>query len=342
MSFQHPLFPWPPPRYSPAQSNYGNSGNSGGVGYNYRGMQEGFYRRPRGESHTIFGAAGHMSFMQANNAAFQNAGGILPQDSRSSYPLPQPLEQPQYSQQYAYAQPAPRIPAAIAHSLPGPAVGFEDGGIQLYSMQPQAMPYDFGTPYHNGSNFPQQPKYNSPTASRPQSQGLPLLMGPPIWMGFRSSNDIAVDHPTLALDQIKSQTLHHGVPQARHHEKSSLQPFRRTSHDASSSANDSLGPPKQTSRGRKRPHDVFAEAEQFEIKRKSEHATRTLVGLGMPIPVKPPTSREKEKLSKKKTRRHNQLGLNPRTVKRESSEGDNGVDEEVKLAVVASLPTAEP
>ena len=76
--------------------------------------------------------------------------------------------------------------------------------------------------------------------------------------------------------------------------------------------------------------------------RGSQNTRPTLVGLGMPIPVKPPTSREKEKLSKKKTRRHNQLGLNPRTVKRESSEGDNGVDEEVKLAVVASLPTAEP
>ena len=86
---------------------------------------------------------------------------------------------------------------------------------------------------------------------------------------------------------------------------------------------------------------MLAEAEQFEIKRKSEQATRMLVSFGMPIPVKPPTSREKEKLSKKKTRRHNQLGLNPRTVKRESSEGDNDVDKEVKLAVVASLPTAE-
>lgn len=297
------------------------------MGYNYRGMQEGFYRGPIGESHTVFGAAGHMSFMQANDAAFQNAGGILPQDSRSIYPLPQPLEQPQYSQQYAYAQSAPKIPVAIAHSLPGAAVGFKDRDIQLYSMQPQAMPYGYGTPYQIGSYFPQQPICNSPMASRPESQGLPLLMGPPIRMGFRSSNDIAVDHPTLALDQIKSQTLHHGVPQARHHEESSLQPFRRT--DGSNSANDSLGPPKQSSRGRKRPHDMLAEAEQFEIKRKSEHATRTLIGFGMPIPVKPPTSREKEKLSKKKRRRHNQLGLN------------NNVDEEVKLDVAASLPTAE-
>lgn len=86
---------------------------------------------------------------------------------------------------------------------------------------------------------------------------------------------------------------------------------------------------------------MLAEVEQFEVKRKLELATRMLVGFGMPIPVKPPTSREKENLSKKKTRGHNQLGLKPGTVKRESSEGDNDVDEEVKLAVVASIPTAE-
>lgn len=293
-------------------------------------MQEDFHRGPGGESHAFSGTAKNISFMQANDAAFQNADGILSQDSRSSYALPQypPLQQPQYPQQYAYTQPAPTIPAEVAHSPPGAAVGFEYCDIQLYSTQPQTMLYEYDMPNHTSSYFTQQPKYNSLMASRPESLDRPMLMVPPIRIGFRSGDDTAVDHPALA----------------RHHAKPPLQPFCRTSQHASSSANDALGPyPKQRNRGLKRPQDVLAEAERFEIKRKSEQATRTLVGscLAMPNPVKQPNSREKEKRLKKKIRRPDQPCLTSRTVKHGSNEEAHDADEEARLAVAASFPTAE-
>lgn len=345
MASQRCLFPPPPSSYPPAQVTYGNSG---GLGYNYRGMQGEFHHGPSGESHTFSGAAGHISFKQVDDAAFQNAGGNIPQGPRSSYPLPRylPVQQPQYPQQYFCAHPAPIIPAATAHPLPGIAVGVDYRDItqrhaQLNSMQ---MLYNLDMTNCTGSYFPQQPEYSLPMAARPESQNRPLLMGPPIRMGFGSGNDTAVDLPAQVQLQIKSQSLHAGVPQLRHHAEPPPQPFCRTSQHVSRSANDSPGAhPKQRNGERKRPHDGLAEAEQFESQRKLEHATKALVGpcFDIPIPVKPPTSREKEKRSKKKRRRHHQLGLTPKTVKQESGEGDNEADKEAKLTVAACLPAAE-
>lgn len=153
-----------------------------------------------------------------------------------------------------------------------------------------------------------------------------------------------MDLPAQARQHIKSQNSHDGVPRLRHHAEPPLQPFCRTSQHVPSSANDSPGPhSKQRNGGRKRPRDGLAEAEQFEIKKKLEHITKTVAGpcFGMPIPVKPPTSREKENRSKKKKRRHNQLGLTLKTIKQESSEEDVDADKEAKLAVADCLPTAE-
>lgn len=330
MASQRFPFPPPPSPYPPAQLTYGDSG---GLGYNYKGMQEDFHHGPRGESHTFSGDAGHISFEHVNDAAFQNAGGNIPQAPRSSYPLPLnlPVQQPQYPQQYFYAQPAPVIPEVGTHPLPGIAVGADYRDItqrhgQLNSMQPYAMSYNYDMLNYTGSYFPQQPKYNLPMAAQPESQNRPLPMGPPIRMGFGSGNDTAVDLPAKAQQQMKSQNLQNGVPQLQHHSDPPLQPSCRTSQHAS-----------------KRPHDGLSEAEQFGIKRELGHATKTLVGLcfDMPIPVKPPISREKEKRSKKKKRQYNQLESTPKTVKQESSEEDDDTGKESKLAVAACLPTAE-
>ena len=55
--------------------------------------------------------------------------------------------------------------------------------------------------------------------------------------------------------------------------------------------------------------------------------------------MKPPAPQEMARRPKKKKRRHNQLGLTPKTLEHESSEEEeNDVDEETKLAVAVGLP----
>jgi hypothetical protein len=62
---------------------------------------------------------------------------------------------------------------------------------------------------------------------------------------------------------------------------------------------------------------------------------------GIPLPVKPPAPVETGRKRKKK-RRHNQLGLTPKTVEHESSEEEgNDIDEEAKLAVAAGIISSE-
>lgn len=62
---------------------------------------------------------------------------------------------------------------------------------------------------------------------------------------------------------------------------------------------------------------------------------------GTPLPVSLPPSQETEERPKKKKRRHNQLGLTPKSLEYESSEDGNDVDEEVKLADAAGLPSSD-
>lgn len=346
MPSQRFLFLPPPSLYPSAQLT---GGNSGGLGNNYKGMEE---DGPRGGTHTFSGGAGHTTFKQVNDAAFQNAGRNIPQDPRRNYPLPQrylPVQPPQYLQQNFYAQPIPIIPAATAYPLPEIAVGFDNRDntyrhSQLNSMQPHTMSYNYDMHNYTGSYFPQQPEFNLPMAARPEIQNRPLLMGPPLRIGFGSRYETAVDLPAQAQQQIKSQNSLNGVPQLRHHAEPPAQEFCRTSQHVSSSANHSLSShPKKRDRGWKRPHDRLTEAEKFRVKKELGHVNKTLVSscFDMPIPVKPPTSRGEEKRPKKKTCRLNQLGSTPKTVKQESREQDDDTDKEGKLAVAAYLPETE-
>lgn len=63
---------------------------------------------------------------------------------------------------------------------------------------------------------------------------------------------------------------------------------------------------------------------------------------GNPLPVKPPVPQvETKKAKKKKKRRVNQLGLTPKTVEHvSSSEEEDDIDEELKLAATVTAPSA--
>lgn len=54
--------------------------------------------------------------------------------------------------------------------------------------------------------------------------------------------------------------------------------------------------------------------------------------------MKPPVSQERSRKPRKKKRKHNQLGLTPKTVEHESSEEEeeDDVDEESKLAAAVT------
>jgi Nuclear fragile X mental retardation-interacting protein 1 (NUFIP1)/CCCH-type zinc finger len=55
-------------------------------------------------------------------------------------------------------------------------------------------------------------------------------------------------------------------------------------------------------------------------------------GFGNPLPAKPPAPVDAARKTRKKKRRHNQLGLTPKAEEHESSEEEDDVDEEAKLA----------
>lgn len=59
---------------------------------------------------------------------------------------------------------------------------------------------------------------------------------------------------------------------------------------------------------------------------------------GNPLPSKPPPPSETTRAPKKKKRQHNQLGLTPKTEDHESSEEEEGVDEESKFAAQSDGP----
>lgn len=96
-------------------------------------------------------------------------------------------------------------------------------------------------------------------------------------------------------------------------------------------------------RGQKRQHDGVAGQRR---QKNTTSAEKTKVApavpsFGTPLPVSLPPSQETEVMPKRKKRRHNQLGLTPKSLEYESSEDENDVDEEVKLANAAGLPSSD-
>ncbi len=345
--FAFPPPPPPPPQTQPNHDKtiepYNCWTNTRANRGDHRGGRGNWNRCTRAGSNGFFGGSGQNGYMQRNSGRFQNPSGSLPPTNQtaSNYPLPEypSVQQHQFSAstQYSYVHPVPTYPtASIAPTSSAVRAGAEflhnmHRPIQLYSVQPQGTEYTYTVPDQNNSHHPQQPQLYAPgPPPPPESQNRPVLMGPPIRIGFDSNSYAAGDQRAQAHKPFSgSATLRQ--PDTR----PVIQPsFRANRHnDLHSRRYESPNfYPNQNSRRIKREHEGSAARRILKV-------APAVPSFGGSLPVKPPPPQENERIPKTKKRRHNQLGLTPKSLDRESSEEeDNYADEESKLAGAASLP----
>lgn len=221
------------------------------------------------------------------------------------------------------------------------------GQAQFYSVQQNGTPYNYNFPNQNNSYNPQQaPQYVSVTPLQ-ENQYPTMLQGPPIRMGFGANNPTAGDQHIQVQHKIQPHAMSSGSYHLQHSSGSIMPP----SVPATSQARpkdpryDSSRPYSDLRcRGQKRQHDGVSGQRRHKSKASAETKTKVapaVPSFGIPLPVSLPPSQETEERPRKKKRRHNQLGLTPKSLEHESSEDENDVDEEFKLANAAGLPSSD-
>ncbi|CEL08282.1 hypothetical protein ASPCAL11433 [Aspergillus calidoustus] len=162
-----------------------------------------------------------------------------------------------------------------------------------------------GTPYQR-----QQPgydaSYSAPSTQQPPygnapSSGQPTMMGPPIHWGFDNAGHAGSFHPS--------------------HRPSQRGPRQANAH---------INQPSQGKHTHKRDHSSAFGKPQSTAPRVP--APPPVPSFGNPLPSKPPLPADSPRKPKKKKRKHNQLGLTPKTEDHESSEEEDDADEETRLA----------
>lgn len=357
------VFPPPPPPPPPIQvtSNQGNhAGSSSGHKYDHsnrgnRGDRGSRGSRGRGQSASKRGSRGGnfgaLSVPAQAGYAQQNNSPFLPQDVHThtnkpgnNYPLPEypSVQQPQYPANVSnYGPLAATFPAAsIASPSPHPEYyNTAQGQLQFQNGQPQTTPYNYNSRNQNTLHYPHGPQQYSSTQARPEHSNNPqLMMGPPLRMGFNNG------YPgTSQQIQSPSQIQQQSLPSRTNSLQQGTRPFMRPSFQTNplsiSSAARHHSPnafADHRNHGQRRHHTAFGGQRRFNTKTQVAPAVPSF---GNPLPVKPPAPQEIARRAKKKKRRHNQLGLTPKTLEHESSEEEeNDVDEEANLAVAAGLP----
>lgn len=351
--FVFPPPPPPPPLASPNYANPNNRVNGHNYGHNNRGNRgsrgsrgrgnDNLRRGPRGGNP---GASSDSRYAPSNDNHFPPRDGFQPHSNSSSsgYPLPEypPVQHPQYpgSAVNNYSHSIAAYPTTPAAPFP-PNTHYHDNSqrnAQFYNGQPQSLPYAYNQPNQNSSYYPNERQHYAP---RSENASHPVVMGPPIRIGF--------DHGYPGGQQqvqSQTQTFQQHMPSRSIQFPQDIRPqmmasflpnspivVSSTRHDSPNQFSD------HRSRGQRRHHDGPRGSQSFKAK---PQAAPAVPSFGNPLPVKPPAPQEHGRKPKKKKRRHNQLGLTPKTQEHESSEEDeNDADEEAKLAVVTGLPSSK-
>ena len=253
---------------------------------------------------------------------------------RVEHPLPSyPSLLPQHrtSSLQDYGQ---QIPAFSVNDLPPEASYPSDGecSFQNYNRHQQHSSHDYGpSPSTIQASLPAAQNSNSLQTNA--HAGRPVLMGPPIRMGFdaRRNGHQAQQYPMPTAN--RTNTYWHGLSNGNDspNRYSSPMGFPSSGHQF---PNPFLG---YRGQGLKRGH-----GEAFYRSRNRNHPTQVSpavpsFGSSLPFPMKPPGLHETFRRPKKKMRKENQLGLTPKAEDHKSSEEeDDDADEEAKLAAVAA------
>lgn len=349
-------FPPPPPPPPLATSNYtpnvqgssfGVRGNRGGRGFRSRGQGAG--RRGFGSAH--IGSIGS-SVYQRNDNQIPNSNGQFPPGGNygNGYPLPNypPFQQPQYSESSpnGYGHQSSNCSPATISPAPSSAFYGSSQRHQQYSGNSHSAAYPQNPPTYNVSYPTHEQSYNyesRPSGTNNPTQPLPA--GPPIRIGFDINQQRGYQQAPFQ-PQTYPQQYQNKLSPYPHNARYPTQ--QSTSKIPSVSFHPNRRDPTNQfsghrSRGQKREHqDAFGEARVSNLKNHSKTQVAPAVpSFGIPLPVRPPTP-ETVRKPKKKKRRHNQLGLTPKSVEHESSEEDeNDIDEEAKLSAAANLANSE-
>lgn len=344
------IFPPPPPPPPPAVNvgpvnhvgppaghSYGRNGRENKVDRATRGRGRNSSKRgSRGGNHGSLNASGHNGYAQGNDRHFSPLNNYRPPTSvpGSSYPLPEypPVQQTQYlpNVSNAYGHPVITHPTHPVAPFPSNPEYRNDGQrlTQFLGGQPPSTSYAYNPLPQIPSYYPQEPQNYGPRPPGPENPGQPAFMGPPLRMGFKNVNP-------GQNQQVQFHTQMHQPPPLlppSFHVKPSGR-SRSTRHDSPNPF------PDHRNRGQRRNNDGSGGSRRFHPKLQVAPAVPSF---GNPLPVKPPAPQENGRKPKKKKRRHNQLGLTPKTIEHESSEEEeNDLDEETKLAIAAGYPESE-
>ena len=261
--------------------------------------------------------------IQADND--RRSGNSLP--GFPSVQLPQhPANHDQGNSQQNAAFPAPPRPSETAFPTIGDGSPYSFNGHQ-----------DYPSPGHRSLLPTMQAALAASVNNNPNPTnahtGPPILMGPPIRMGFDAQQKVHQKRQSAQPIANGTNGCHHGLLKGNdsYYGRSSPVGFPSGLHE-------SLNPfPGHRGRGRKRGH-----GEAFNRMRNQNRHTPVApavpsFGGPVPLPLKPPALHETTRKPRRKKLKHNQLGLTPKVEECESSEEEeDDVDEEAKLASVAA------
>ncbi|GIJ90753.1 hypothetical protein Asppvi_009715 [Aspergillus pseudoviridinutans] len=298
-------FPSGPPQYG--YGSYGQRGGRGAGGHN-RGRGRGLGNRGgRGGSFVPHHANHTPTYPSTTPSSFGygsiNCTGFTPQS------------QPTVSRNIPSTQIASLGSPGFQHqsntsSYASPQHFSQPPGVLGSPYQPQSG-YDASYAPQNAQSGPPYPSVVHSTQHIPQPVQAPM-MSPPMRWGFETSP------PTGAF--------------ASSRRSNQWAPRQSSTHQNQSFGGNSM------KYGGKRDHaSAFGGKPQAVAPRVP--APPPVPSFGNPLPVKPPPAVDTALNSRKKKRKHNQLGLTPKTEDHESSEEDD-VDEESKLAPAAADATA--
>ncbi|KAL9605904.1 MAG: hypothetical protein Q9179_000925 [Wetmoreana sp. 5 TL-2023] len=324
-------FSFPPPPPPPQQAPYEpvlSSGNSFSRGRGDKRWERGPRGRGRGNSHRGLRGGNHYGGGNTSSGAgyaTRNESGY----GGGSYPLPNypPVQQPQYpaNSRNGYNNATASYAPVASHPIPHEAYPHYP---PHQNAQPQVASYSYGPPSYNSQehNYPYQSQHEPSQHSTSNYASPPVTMGPPIRWGFGGQSIESRPFPPGKRGPTEYNEAYSSFGSEPPHRQSSPHGPHRGGHRPPHRYRGGRG--HQSTRGNR---DVSSDS--ITSSRKTQVAP-AVPNFGNPLPVRPPTPKvEAKKPKKKKKRRVNQLGLTPRTEEHiSSSEDEDGIDEESKLA----------
>lgn len=317
-----------------SRGNRGDHGNRGhGRGLNPVGPRDGPFSSSPRYGNSSLGVDNRHSSPPDNGHNVQ-----MKDHRRNGYPLPSypPVQLPRYptSLHQDYGQQNPPFPAMVRPARP-PQVAYSanrNGSPQIYNGQQHYSSHGCG-PSPPTIHTPLPPAQNNNSFQINAHAGQPVLMGPPIRMGFEIQQN---GHQTQQYTQPVANgtsaypyALSSGNGSPYRH--SSPMGFPSGRHEPPNSF------PGHRGRGQKRGHGEAFNRPRNQNQQNQVAPAVPSFGSPLALPIKPPPLHENVRKPRKKKRKHNQLGLTPKAEEHESSEEEeDDADEEARLAAVAA------